>query len=111
MEELSLDYRRYGFYRFLLLFLKPVPCGFFYPEIGRNSGKRGIFNDSTGRRTTKKPIPEGTGFSYQFTVIAYSATTSNSISTVVPLPKSIAALWIPSSFTSSRIEMRLRSIS
>jgi|GEM_PF-6476038 len=44
-------------------------------------------------------------------VIAYSATTSKSISMVLPLPKSIEALCIPSSFTSSMIEIRLRSIS
>ena len=41
----------------------------------------------------------------------YSATTSNSISTVFPLPKSIEALCVPSSLTSSRIVILLRSIS
>ncbi len=41
----------------------------------------------------------------------YSATTSNSTSVWLPLPKSIVALYFPSSFTSSVILIRRRSIS
>lgn len=58
----------------------------------------------------KKPAHQGWSFKkYQFRT--YSATTSNSTSVLLPLPKSTAALKVPSSFTSSSTVIRRRSIS
>lgn len=81
------------------------------PKIGIFGISGIFFNISrSGYPGTEKARSAEQAFSI-IKVSAYSATTSKSISTVLPLPKSIEALCIPNSFTSSTIEIRLRSIS
>ena len=65
-----------------------------------------IFKKS--RSTNKKAPLNGALDHFE---LFYSPVTSNSTSVVLPLPKSIVALYVPSSFTSSVMLIRLRSIS